>query len=142
MVSMACAGISTRSFRPIPTGLAVVISTASLAMRSALSSISDSSATSQPPVLGTPTKLRVLTTSPTLADTLNVGVISNVSCSMYEPSDDAKYFHSLVMPTDAFTLVTPCTLSAVSTTFWTNACFSSWETDPGSFLSGLDQYSV
>ena len=51
-------------------------------MRSALSSISDSSATSQPPVFGTPTKLRVLVTSPILADTLKVGVISNVSCSM------------------------------------------------------------
>ena len=74
----------------MPTGLAVVISTASAAMRSALSSISDSSATSQPPVFGTPTKLRVFVTSPTFAETLKVGVISNVSCSMYEPSVEAK----------------------------------------------------
>ena len=83
-------GVSTRSFSPMPSGLAVVISTASAAIRSALSVISDSSATSQPPVFGTPTKLRVLVTSPTLAETLNCGVISNVSCSMYEPSVDAK----------------------------------------------------
>ena len=34
------------------------------------------------PVFGTPTKLRVLVTSPIFAETLNVGVISNVSCSM------------------------------------------------------------
>ena len=82
MVSIACDGVSTRSLSPMPSGFAVVISTASEAMRSALSTISDSSATSQPPVFGTPTKLRVLTTSPIFAETLKVGVISNVSCSM------------------------------------------------------------
>ena len=67
------------SFSPMPSGFAVVISTASArcAPRSVISS-----ATSQPPVFGTPTKLRVLVTSPIFADTLKVGVISNVSCSM------------------------------------------------------------
>src|SRR6267142_2025674 len=142
IVSMACDGVSTRSFSPIPIGFALVISTASDAMRSACSSISPSSAASQPPVFGTPTKLRVLVTSPTFADTLNDGVISNVSCSMYEPSLDAKYFHSLTMPTDALTIDTSLFFSAASTTFWTSACFSSCDTDAGSFFIGDDQYSV
>ena len=60
---------------------------------------------------------------------MNDGVISNVSCSMYDPSVDAKYFHSLVMPTLAVTLLTPFTLTAVSTIFCTNACLSSVEID-------------
>src|SRR5262245_8573600 len=142
MVSIACDGVSTRSFRPMPSGLAVVISTASEAMRSAFSSISASSTTSHPPVCGTPTNERVLVTSPTFAETLNCGVISKVSCSMYDPSVDAKYFHSLAIPTDAVTLDTPLLFTTASTTFCTNACLSSCDTDVGSFRIGDDQYST
>src|SRR5262245_35271596 len=141
MVSIACDGVSTRSFRPMPIGFAVVISTASLAMRSALSSIQASWATSQPPVLDTPVNERVFVTSPTFADTLNDGVISNVSCSMYDPSLDAKYFHSLTTPTDAVTLDTPFVRTAASTTFCTSDCLSSCDTVVGSFVSGDDQYT-
>src|SRR5262245_3599502 len=125
----------------MPIGLALVISTASLAIRSAFSSILLASATSHPPVPGTPTKFRVLTTSPTFAETLNDGDVSHVSCSMYDPSLDAKYFHSLVICTDAVTLETPFTVDAASTIFCTNACLSSCETVAGSFLTGVDQYS-
>ena len=93
----------------MPIGLAVVISTASLAIRSAFSSISLSSATSQPPVFGTPTKLRVLVTSPTFAETLNCGVISKVSCSMYEPFARREVFPLVVDSDRAVTLLTPFT---------------------------------
>ena len=61
--------------------------------------------------------------SPVRADTLNDGEVSHVSCSMYEPSVEAKYFHSLVRFTDAFTLDTCLFWSTVSTTFCANACF-------------------
>jgi hypothetical protein len=83
-----------------------------------------------------------LVTSPTFAETLNCGVISKVSCSMYDPSVDAKYFHSLVTPTDTVTFETPLFLTTASTTFWTNACFSSCVTVVGSLRTGDDQYST
>src|SRR5438876_6929493 len=142
MVSIACDGVSTRSLSPMPIAFAVVISTASAAMRSAFSGISSSSATSQPPVFDTAVNVRVLVTSPTFAETLNDGVISNVSCSMYEPSLDAKYFHSFTTPTEALTLDTPFVLTAASTTFCTSDCLSSCDTDVGSFVIGDDQYTV
>ena len=109
----------------MPTGFAVVISTASAAMRSALSSISASSATSQPPVFGTPTKLRVLATSPTLARDvegrrdlerllLDVGAFAGREVLPLVGDADRRgdARHVLV-------------LDAASTTFCTNACFSS-----------------
>src|SRR5437867_3388864 len=101
----------------MPIGFAVHISMASAAMRSALSSISDASATSQPPVFGTATNCLDLTTSPIFAETLNDGDVSHVSCSMYDPSLDAKYFHSFVICTEQFTVLTPLFFSAASTTF-------------------------
>ena len=61
---------------------------------------------------------------------------------MYEPSVEAKYFHSLSIPTEALTLLTCLFFAAASTTFCTNACFSSVETDEGSVFMGEDQYSV
>ena len=76
------------------TGFAVVNSTASSAIRSAFSSIFAASATSQPPILGTALKVRVRTTSSLRAVTEKLGFVCHDSCSMYEPSLDAKYFHS------------------------------------------------
>src|SRR5262245_48409749 len=80
--------------------------------------------------------------SPVLADTLKEGDVSHVSCSMYDPSVEAKYFHSLVMFTDALTLDTCLFCRTVSTIFCTNACFSSCGTAAGSFVTGVDQYCV
>src|SRR5262245_25243955 len=80
--------------------------------------------------------------SPVRAETLKDGDVSQISCSMYEPSVEAKYFHSLVTFTDAVTLDTCLFCRTVSTTFWTNACFTSCATDDGSFAIGVDQYSV
>ena len=126
---------------PISTGLAVQNSTASAAMRSAFSTISDASATSQPPVIGTPVNTRVRVSPSFRAVTVNCGVVVQVSCSMYEPSLLAKYFHSCSSCTEALTLVTSVVLTTRSTTFWTSACFSSCGTVAGSFLIGVAQYS-
>ena len=64
------------------TGLAVQNSTASAAMRSAFSSIFAASATSQPPVIGTPLNVRDRVWPSLRAVTVNDGVVVKISCSM------------------------------------------------------------
>jgi len=43
---------------------------------------------------------------------------------------------------EAVTLDTPLFFTTASTTFWTYACLSSCDTEAGSFVIGVDQYSV
>ena len=76
------------------------------------------------------------------AVTVNDGVVVKISCSMYDPSELAKYFHSCSSCTDALTLVTSFVLTTASTIFWTYACLSSCGTVRGSFWKGLAQYCV
>jgi len=91
IVSMACAGVSTRSIMPGVIGLAVHMPTASVAARSpAAASRPELSISSQPPVPGGAAKVRVRDRSPTLAETRKLGEVTNTSCSMYEPSLEAK----------------------------------------------------
>ena len=71
-----------RSLTPISTGFAVQNSTASAAMRSALSSIFEASATSQPPVIATPLNVRDRVCPSLRAVTVNDGVVVKISCSM------------------------------------------------------------
>jgi hypothetical protein len=41
-------------------------------------------------------RLRDRVTSPRLAVTLKFALVLSRSCSMYDPSDEAKYFHSVL----------------------------------------------
>ncbi len=104
---------------PISTGFAVQYSTASAAMRSAFSSIFEASATSHPPVMAIPLNVRDRVCPSFRAVTVNDGVVVKISCSMYEPSELAKYFHSCSSCTEALTLVTSLVLTTASTIFWT-----------------------
>src|SRR6476646_8896978 len=121
IVSIAWAGVRIRSFSPAAIGVAVQNSAASSANLSASARSGEFSALYQPPVPGGPWCVRDRVTSFLRADTLYDGVVVMISCSMYEPSDDAKYFHSDTVLTEAVAVTTSLFFAAASTIAWTNA---------------------
>ena len=74
--------------------------------------------------------------------TVNDGLVDQTSCSIYEPSLLAKYFHSCSTCTLAVTFVTSLVLVTMSTTFCTSAWRSSCGIFDGSFCTDVIQYSV
>ena len=63
-------------------------------------------------------------TSPRFAVTLKFAIVLKSSCSMYDPSEEAKYFHSVLKFADAVAAMTSLRLIASSTTAWSAARFS------------------
>ncbi len=73
------------------------------------------------------------------ADTVKPGAVRQISCSMYDPSDVARYFHSKSNAMDDCTRMIPGTFSAASLICIRNASFSSSDTSSGFTFTGTDQ---
>ena len=122
-------------------GVAEVSSIASSTTRSTPFRMRFSSTNSQPPVPPGSSRDRVAVTSPRLAVTENVGIVEKTFCSMYEPSDEAKYRQSLEKLTDAVALTTSFCLIAASTTACRSAFLSVSDILVGSLSIGVSQFT-
>ena len=83
--------------------------------------------------------VRVFRLRPLRAVTCRPGAVRQISCSMYEPSLVARYFHSKSNAIDDCTLKTSGTLSASSLIAMRKAILSSSDTVSGLTVTGTAQ---